>query len=381
MKYACIMNAQSPSQPEKFVRKLFQSADIEIGGTRAWDVQVHDERFYENVLAHGTLGLGDAYMAGWWDAGQVDEFIYRLLRADIKGRIPLNFGAWGSYLKTRLSDRQPFQRFEIARKHYTVGNDLFRAMLDKYMVYSSAYWPEAKTLDQAQAAKMDLICRKANLQKDQRVLDIGSGWGGLLKYAAENYEVEGTGVTRSQPQYELSKLLCDEVPVDIFLQDYRKLKGQFDAIFSIGMFEQVGHRNYRQFMGNMRALLKEDGLFILQTIGTNHTDKHRNPWLEKFNSPGGGLPSPEHIAKATEGLFVIEDWHNFGGDYDRTLMVWHNNFEISWPQIKDNYDERFYRMWRYYLMSFAAAFRARKIQLWQLVLSKHGMEGGYRSIR
>jgi cyclopropane-fatty-acyl-phospholipid synthase len=336
---------------------------------------------YGRILTRGTLGLGESYMDGWWDAEQVDTFIHRLLIADVKAKIPVDFALWASYCRALFLNMQRWRKYDVGRKHYDIGNDLYRAMLDKRMIYSCGYWKGAKTLDQAQQNKLDLICRKAGLKKNQNILDIGSGWGGFLKYAAQNYGIEGTGTTISKQQYALSKLVCDDVPVDIFLKDYKALKGQYDHIISIGMFEHVGYRNYRSYMRKVRTLLKDNGLFILQTIGGNKTIRHGDPWSEKYIFPNGMLPSPKQITKATEGLFTIEDWHNFGADYDRTLMVWHNNFEIAWPQLKDKYDQRFYRMWRYYLLSFAAMFRARKIHLWQLVLSKDGVKGGYQSIR
>lgn len=369
------------TRAEKTVRKLLAAADIEVGGSRPWDVQIHDPRTYGRILSHGTLGLGEAYMDGWWDAAAVDEFVYRLLMADTKGRIPFDVSLWSSYLKNRFLNFQRLKIFEVGRKHYDTGNDLYRVMLDKRMIYSCGYWREAKTLDAAQEAKLDLICRKAMLAPGQKVLDIGSGWGGFLKYAAENYGIEGTGITISKQQYELSQEACRSVSVDIFLRDYKKQTGQFDRIISVGMFEHVGHKNYRAYMKKVRSLLADDGYFVLHTIGGNTSLTHGDPWSEKYIFPNGMLPSPKQLSAATEGLFVIEDWHNFGADYDRTLMTWHNNFEIAWPKLKGDYDERFYRMWRYYLMSFAATFRARKIQLWQLILTKEGAKGGYTSVR
>jgi len=369
------------SKSEQTVKKLLADADIIVGGTRPWDVQVHDPRTYDRVLSHGTLGLGESYMDGWWDAKAVDEFIYRLLQADVQSKVKIDFGLWSLLLKSKLVNFQRWQKFAVGRKHYDIGNDLYRAMLDKRMIYSCGYWREAKTLDAAQEAKLDLICRKAMLAPGQSVLDIGSGWGGFLKYAAENYGINGTGITVSEQQLALSRELGAGLLLDFHLRDYRKQTGRFDRIVSIGMFEHVGVRNYRTFMKKARNLLADDGLFVLHTIGGNHSVSHGDPWSNKYIFPHGMLPSPQQLTRATEGLFIIEDWHNFGADYDRTLMTWWNNFEFAWPKLKPHYDERFYRMWRYYLLSFAATFRARKIQLWQVVLSKNGIKGGYRSIR
>lgn len=367
---------------ERFITGLLrEEAGIEVNGPAPHDVQVHDERIYGRVLTTGTLGLGEGYMENWWDAERVDEFICRVLRADIKARIPLDFGVWVSMARSILFNLQRARVYEVGEKHYDAGNDLYRAMLDRRMIYSCGYWKDAADLDAAQEAKLDLICRKAGLEKGMRVLDIGSGWGGFLQFAAEKYGVEGVGVTISKEQAALSQKACAGLPVEIRLADYMTLEGTFDRVISIGMFEHVGYKNYRAYMQKVHDLLADDGLFILHSIGGNLSQTHGDPWSEKYIFPNGMLPSQKQIAAASEGLFVMEDWHNFGADYDKTLMAWHANFEAAWPELKSRYDDRFYRMWRYYLLSFAATFRARFVQLWQIVYSKNGVPGGYRSIR
>jgi len=267
------------------------------------------------------------------------------------------------------------------KHHYDIGNDLYRLMLDARLTYSCGYWKEAKTLDQAQEHKFDLICRKLNLQSGQRILDIGCGWGSFMKYAVEKYNVSCVGITLSSEQIALCKELCADLPIEIRFADYRDLNETFDNIVSIGMFEHVGYKNYSQYMKVARRCLKDDGLFLLHTIGGNKSVVSVDPWMDKYIFPGGMLPSIKQIAKAIEGKFVMEDWHNFGADYDKTLMCWFENFSENWETIKDNYDDRFFLMWKYYLLSCAGAFRARGNQLWQIVLSKNGVKGGYISVR
>ena len=269
----------------------------------------------------------------------------------------------------------------VGKRHYDIGNDLYQAMLGKTMAYSCGYWKDADNLDEAQIAKFDLICRKIGLKKGDRILDIGCGWGGFLKFAAENYGAGGVGITISNEQVTLAKELCKNLPIEIHLQDYRNFQGKFDHIISIGMFEHVGVKNYRVFMSKAQELLKDDGLFLLHTIGLNQSSIPTDPWLEKYIFPNGILPSIDQISKSVEGLFTMEDWHNFGADYDKTLMAWFDNFNKNWPQLKEKYSERFYRMWKYYLLSCAGIFRSRNIQLWQTVFSKKGVSGGYKSIR
>jgi len=273
----------------------------------------------------------------------------------------------------------------VGKRHYDIGNDLFQRMLGRRLVYSCGYWRQADNLDAAQEAKLDLICRKAGLKEGMRILDIGSGWGGFLRFAAERYGIEGVGLTVSREQAEYANANRGNLPVETRLQDYLATDGKFDRIISVGMFEHVGVKNYRAYMRKVAELLQPDGLFVLHTIGGSLSQTHGDPWADKYIFPNGMLPSPMQLGRAIEGLFVMEDWHNFGAYYDPTLMAWLDNFEAAWPELSaqfaDKYDERFHRMWRYYLASFAGAFRARILQLWQVVLSPQGVEGGYRSIR
>jgi cyclopropane-fatty-acyl-phospholipid synthase len=166
------------------------------------------------------------------------------------------------------------------------------------------------------------------------------------------------------------------------LSDYRQFNSRgeqrFDRVASVGMFEHVGHKNYRPYFEMARRSLADDGLFLLHTIGKNTSGRAVDPWIEKYIFPNGVLPSAKELASAIEGKFVLEDWHSFGADYDRTLMAWFAQFNAAWPRLQSLYDERFYRMWRYYLLSCAGCFRARDTQLWQLVLSASGLKGGYR---
>ena len=363
-----------------YFTKILSGAGIELGGTRPFDVTVHDDRLWGRVISHGTLGFGEAYMDGWFDTDALDEFIYRLLEYDIYAHLKPDLGLALSALRGRLFNRQRSHVTEVGEKHYDIGNDLYAAMLDRRMIYSCGYWAGATTLDEAQENKLDLICRKAGLQPGMKILDIGSGWGGFLKFAAERYGIEGVGITISKEQAAFAEAHKGELPITTRLMDYMALEGQFDRVISIGMFEHVGYKNYDAYFDKVRSLLRPDGLFLLHTIGNNHTTTHGDPWTEKYIFPNGLLPSIKQIAAAAEGKFVMEDWHNFGADYDRTLMAWWANFDAAWPTLRDRYGDRFWRMWRFYLQVFAAMFRARNLQLWQVVLSPDGIRGGYRRV-
>jgi len=361
------------SKSELIIRELLEEADVGVNGSRPWDIQVHDERFFNRVLREGELGLGESYMDGWWDCKAIDQFITRVLLANLDQKVRGNWKILFHMLRTRLFNLQTRSRaFEVGEKHYDLGNDLYRAMLDQRLNYTCAYWRDADNLDQAQEAKLDLVCRKIGLEGGMKVLDLGCGWGGFAKYAAEEYGVEVLGVTVSKEQVALGNQLTQGLPVEIRLQDYRDVEGQFDRVISIGVMEHVGSKNYRTYLEVVDRTLKPGGIGFFHTIGDNLSKSGTNSWTNKYIFPNGMLPSIAQIAKAMEGLFVVEDWHNFGPDYDPTLMAWHENFEAAWPDLKDKYDQRFYRMWRYYLLSSAGGFRARHSQLWQVVFTRVG---------
>ncbi len=362
--------------------KMLALAGISINGNNPWDIKVHNEQFYRRVITQGSLGLGESYMEEWWECEKLDEFFHRVLRSQIESHIKRNWRLLSRILMARIFNMQSKKRaFQIGEKHYDSGNDLFEIMLDKRMVYSCAYWKDVNELNEAQENKLDLICRKLGLRPGMKILDIGCGWGSFARFAAEKYKVEVTGITVSREQVELGNTLCKGLPVEIRLQDYRDVHDKFDHIVSLGMIEHVGYKNYRTYMAVVHKCLKDDGLFLLHTIGGNKSITSTDPWINKYIFPNGMLPSIKQLGSAIEGLFVMEDWHNFSADYDKTLMAWHKNFESNWHKIMANYDERFYRMWNYYLLSCAGSFRARNIQLWQIVLSKNGIPGGYLSIR
>ena len=361
---------------------LLARADVRVGGTREWDIQIHHPQVLQRILAQGSLGLGESYMDGWWDCERVDEFIARVLRARLDRRVG-SPGLWLSVLRARAMNLQSVARaWQVGREHYDLGNDLYQAMLDPYMAYSCGYWTRATTLEQAQEAKLDLICRKLGLVRGMTLLDIGCGWGSLLRFAAEHYGVEGLGLTVSAEQAKWGAEKAKGLPIRFELTDYRQFNvngaQRFDRIASIGMFEHVGHKNYRDYMAMARRSLIDDGLFLLHTIGKNQTHLNIDPWIEKYIFPNGALPALSELTAAAEQDFIIEDVHNFSADYDKTLMAWYERFEAAWPTIQTNYTERFHRMWRYYLLCCAGTFRARDNQLWQVVLSPSGVEGGYR---
>lgn len=355
------------------VQQLFAKAGVRIGGRRPWDIQVSNEKFFDRALAEGNLGLGESYMDGWWDCERLDELFHRLLRAKIEEEI-LPWPFLLDIVTSRLLNWQSRGRsYSNAGRHYDIGEDVYAKMLDKRRVYSCAYWKGAANLDQAQLAKLELCCRKLDLKPGMRLLDIGCGWGSLAKYAADKHRVEVVGITVSKNQFHYAKHQAAGKQVEIRLQDYRELPNEkFDRIVSIGMFEHVGYKNYDRFMAVAAEHLRDQGLFLLHTIGGNRSTTRIDPWIQRYIFPNAMLPSIAQIGSVIERRFIMEDWHNLGPDYDRTLMAWAENFEKGWGELSGRYSKRFHRMWKYYLLTCAGAFRARELQVWQILLSKGG---------
>lgn len=370
--------------PPGVLQQLAAQCGVQFNGDAPWDIQVHNDAVYTRILSQGSLGFGESYMDGDWDCLRLDQLFTRLLSADADEKL----GGWArihlllQVLRHRLFNLQSSRRaFQVGEQHYDIGNDVFEAMLDPTMSYSCAYWQHADNLAQAQHNKLDMICRKLQLKPGEKLLEIGCGWGGLAHFAAEHYGVEVVGITVSKEQQKLAQERCAGLPVEIRLCDYRELQGEFDKIVSVGMFEHVGAKNYPIYFDTANRLLKDTGLFLLHTIGIYKTIHRVDPWIDKYIFCNGKIPSAEQISQVLDRRLIIEDWHNFGHDYYLTLMAWWEKFDAAWPTLGKCYDERFYRMWKYYLLCCAGFFKSRQGQLWQLVLSKRNRQEVYRSVR
>jgi cyclopropane-fatty-acyl-phospholipid synthase len=357
---------------------LLRQAGVEAGGAEPWDLRVLDDRLFERVLAGGSLAAGEAYMDGWWDAGRLDEFFARVHRARLDSKLataPLIARAAlariGNLQGRRLSLR-------VAEQHYDLSNELYVAMLGPTMQYTCAYYGRDGadcTLDEAQCRKLELVAAKLDLRPGMKVLELGGGFGGLARHLAMHHGCSVVSYNISRAQVEFAREWCRGLPVEYRLQDYREAASDatlYDRVVSVGLMEHVGPKNYRGFFELATGRLAPAGLLLVHTIGGNVSKTTADPWIDKYIFPGGVIPSEKQLTEAKEGLFVLEDWHNFGPDYDRTLLAWHDNFLAAWPQLRVRLrlDERFHRMWRYYLNSTAGAFRARALNLWQLVLSR-----------
>ena len=358
---------------EKVIRELLELANVEMNGKNPWDIQVHNPNLFDRVLQETSLGLGESYMDGWWDCEALDQFIYRILKANLDSKVTGNWKIALQVLKSRLLNLQNRSRaLKVGEVVYDLGNDLYCAMLDKRLNYTCGYWKNATTLDEAQEAKLDLVCKKIGLKPGMSVLEFGCGWGSFASYAAEKYGAHVTGVTISREQLAFAQQVCKGLPVELRFQDYREVQGKFDAVISIGMVEHVGYKNYGTYMQVVDRCLKDDGVALIHVIGNNQSMTFGDVWSTKYIFPNGMLPSIAQLGAAMEPTFVMEDWHNFAPHYDPTLLAWNAKFEEAWPSLKAKYGERFFRMWRYYLLNSAGAFRARVQQLWQIVFTRKG---------
>jgi cyclopropane-fatty-acyl-phospholipid synthase len=369
-----LLSSFDPRRAKDTCTELLATCGIIVGGSASADVTIHDERVWARVLRDGTLGAGEAYVDGWWDSNALDETICRLQQVKAVDALRENWMLVPHMLKARVLNLQTKRRaFGNGQHHYDIGNDLYEAMLDRRMLYTCALWSTgARTLDEAQEAKLALVCTKLDLRPGMRVLDLGCGWGGFAAYAAEHHGVEVVGLTVSREQVRFARERYAHLPIDIRLDDYRNAGGCFDRVVSIGLLEHVGPKNYRDYMELVDRCLAPDGVAFVHTIAGNRQRPHIDPWFDKYIFPNAALPSLAQLVLAMEGLFIVEDVHNIGEDYDLTLLAWFARFDAAWPELRGRYDERFYRMWKFYLLASAGSFRARAQQLVQIVMTRRG---------
>jgi cyclopropane-fatty-acyl-phospholipid synthase len=368
---------------ERAAIALFAEAGIRINGNDPWDPKVHNATFFSRLIGQGSLGLGESYMDGDWSCASLDQFFDRVISAQLSQKVRFTPSRALLFLQARIRNLQTVKRsVQAADTHYDLPIDIFEATFDSRLTGSCAYWKDALTLEEAQTAKLDLVCRKIRLEPGNSVLDVGCGWGAFMGFAAEHYGATCHGVTISPVQAEYARKRYAGLSVHPRLEDYRFYTGPtVDHAVSMGMFEHVGSKNYRTYFQSVRRQMREDGIFLLHTIWENERYPTIEPWQNKYIFPNGDLPSVGEITTAVEGLFVVEDLHNFGPYYDKTLMAWNDKFQSNRASMASRHGERFCRMWEYYLLQSAGAFRSRHISVGQFVLSPNGVRDGYETVR
>lgn len=365
----------------KIVTNVLATADVAINGDRPWDIQVRHDRFFRRA-ARGSLGLGESYMEGDWDVASLDDLFRRLLTAGLQSGTLARLNALRLSLRSKISNLQSKKRaVAVAEEHYDLDHRMYEQFLGPYNQYTCCFFDGTDDLEKAEIIKLEMLCEKLEINSDDRVLDIGCGWGGFAKYAASTRGCEITGVTLSSEQAEYARDYTTGLPVDIVNSDYRDLPAtldsRYDKVLICGMIEHVGYKNYGTIMSVVHEVLDDDGLFLLHTIGNDVDTTIVDPWFEKYIFRNSMAPSMPQLARAIQGLFIIHDWENYGHYYSNTLSAWQANFERNWQKIKSlasrhPFDEKFRRMWNYYLLSSKAAFDTEQLLLWQIVMSKSG---------
>jgi len=369
---------------KRIITDLFSQAGVTLDGSNPWDIQLHDDRFYRSAM-RGSLGFGESYMEGIWDVDSIDALFRRIIRMNITRSSLVSINRLYLNIKSRLTNLQTrLGSLAIAETHYDLDHRLYELFLGPYNQYTCCFFNKAQTLPEAEIEKLEMICDKLDLREGDKVLDIGCGWGGFARYAAETRGCRVTGVSISKEQIAYARRYTEGLPVDIINCDYRDLPerfdaGHFDKVVIIGMIEHVGYKNYRKLVNIVHRAIKDDGMFLLHTIGNSSRTTVGDPWMEKYIFRNSMLPAMSQLADAFEGVFVVQDWENYGHYYAPTLAAWQNNFETNWPQIEaieteHRFDEKFRRMFNYYFLSCKAGFETDHINLWQIVMTKEGLD-------
>lgn len=365
--------------PEKFITNLIHNNTkvrfVYDKMNSEYDILVKDKNMFNRFISNGEVGFSEGYMNNEFDMN-VKSVIYELLKKkkllenSIKSKsfqyVILNLiGQVYSYLpnNTLTSSKKNISH------HYDIGNDLYEKMLGETMQYTCAYFNKPNmTLNEAEYAKMNLIIKKLDIQDGMTILDIGCGFGSFGYYIVKQFNVKVVGCSLSEKQVEYANNNYKHPNLKILLEDYRNMKGKFDRVYSVGMFEHVGRNNYNTYFNKCYELLKNDGIMLLHTIATNTRVWHNNHFIGKYIFPGCELPHQSNL----DGKFIekwhLEDWQNFGLSYEKTLLAWRQNIG-NWEGL-DKYDEKFRRMWDLYIFGAAGSFHNRHICLWQVVYTK-----------
>jgi cyclopropane-fatty-acyl-phospholipid synthase len=369
---------------------LLAGSGVRLDGGRPWDVRVNRDRLYRRAL-RGSLGIGESYIDGDWDCDALDELFRRVLSSNAQQRpLILAARALKAFQSRFMNLQTPRRARTVAEEHYDIDHRMYALFLGPWNQYTCCFFDGTDDLERAEVLKLEMICDKLELKAGDRLLDIGCGWGGFAKYAAATRGCEVTGISLSDEQIRYAVEYTRGLPVSILKLDYRQLPVSglplFDKISIIGMLEHVGYKNYATIMSVVHQMLKPDGLFLLHTIGNCEKTTVVDPWIEKYIFRNSMAPAMSQLSDAAEGRFVVEDWENYGHYYAKTLDAWYERFNANWDRIRalktaKPFDERFRRMWNYYLMSCKAAFEVEQLHLWQLVMTRrHSGRGVYRRV-
>lgn len=347
---------------------------------------IHDAKIYRDFIQGGSIGVAEGYIDKRWSSPDLTKIIRIFAKAqNLTDKIEAK-SSWFNKVKHSLFHYVNRNSHKGAKKnilaHYDLGNELYKRFLDPEMVYSAAIYPsKSSSLAQAQLHKLELICQRLNLKASDHLLEIGTGWGGLAIYAAQHYGCKVTTTTISEEQYQYAKARIEQLEltqqITLLKEDYRNLTGQFDKLVSIEMIEAVGYQYMNSFFNQCNARLKPGGKMLLQaiTIADQRFEYYRNnvDFIQRYIFPGGFLPSinlmTDKLNQQTD--MVMEELHDIGLDYARTLADWRNQFNQAWPELKTlGFDEQFKRLWLYYFAYCEGAFLERSISTVHLIARK-----------
>jgi cyclopropane-fatty-acyl-phospholipid synthase len=370
---------------KNIVLKLFRLTDIRLGT----DITVHDDSFYNDLLKYKTLGFGESFMSAKIETPNLESLCIKLQRLNVLSIMDyLKILSFWNYLYLIFYVFWKIYNFilfnitnfntilrskKVAKVHYNLPDVLYTHMLDPTMLYSCGYFKDTNNLETAQTQKADLIITKLHISDGDEILEIGCGWGFIAaRIANANRNVNVTAITISSEQIKYCNQKYKLPNLRFILIDYRQIpENSFNKIYSVGMFEHVGAKNYKDFFNITYKLLKDDGIMLLHTICKSKYNPISDPWFEKYIFPGGYLPSVAEISRNIELTnYSFADLQEFGYYYATTLQCWLDNFENTYSQFSHLFDDKFKRMWKLYLIFSKVGFNSGHIKLHQFVFTK-----------
>lgn len=374
------------------VISFLEKAGIAIGGPNDFDIHVNDDRFYEMFFKDRTVGAGEAYTEGFWDVKDLKLLAEKIF---LSGKLDHQYGFLNNLIYQLNKAQGKLKALFDIKKTYDHNIELYRAMLDKRLLYTCAYWNNidysVANLDLAQEQKLELVCQKLGLHqqpKGQSILDYGCGFAGFAKYAHEKYGAKVVGITISKLQYKVAKEICKGLPIEIRFQDYRDIpKGElYDHLVALGIIEHITVKNAREFILNAKSHLKnekyQDNRFVLHGMFTNGTEHRIDPWMEKYIFPGAEIFTFKHLFDMIHGVFYCQDFHPFGPDYSLTADAWYQRLEMNYGNLlPSEQNNEFMRTFEFYLKTASASFLTQRNNLMQMVLTHGPVINGLEPVR